>query len=477
MQRLHELDILPMVDKLACVSGGSIIAALYSSMLLTPDFSFANFERRLMDALRQNCRSRWIRRRLRRAMSFLQESNSDRRVSCLEEVLEEVFSFKVKLKDLPERPQLLICATELHDGQSYVLRKEIGDFSSLPLARAVAASASIPAIFEPIVTDITCMPAAPFPWGRGSALNRVVLVDGGVTDNRALQCLPHVRSGSFLIVSDASRYILPRRSDVGVPGFFGAATRYQAIKSRVNKARADARLRLLQELGHISGYCGFTVADMPPLGRGTDCTRFFLPSRYLSWLTDESEQRGSPYEYPMRLSEFLAEIRTDLDDLSECELSSLMYQGYLNVSHALLTTGWRALPERLRKTFRRVNIERFAYEDARNVIGGPISDFYDKQTRSVAEGEIDSMDAIPRCLSWREFNVLLQERGLSMKWKSFRQLDDLHRGCGTPARIVKGAEQHLSRSRFRFFRTTLRIKDSLTSPIYALASALNRQRA
>jgi predicted acylesterase/phospholipase RssA len=179
------------------------------------------------------------------------------------------------------------------------------------LGHAVAASACVPAVFEPLVM-------------RGLYPNRTVaLVDGGVHDNQGTASLIE-QDCSLVVVSDASGQL----DAVGRPG---ADPLDVALRSTgVQGARVrEAQYRELAARRSASALRGLVFVHL----------RKGLIAKPIDW--EQSEEKWDPEvdalptrgALPGEVSEdvqrALAAIRTDLDSFSAAEAHALMASGYL----------------------------------------------------------------------------------------------------------------------------------------------------
>lgn len=191
--------------------------------------------------------------------------------------------------------------------------KRYGDF---PLARAVAASACVPALFEPIVLQ------GLYP-GRA-----VRLVDGGVHDNQGVTGLLEQDCG-IVLVSDASGQMGsdddPAQAAAGVAlrsnGVLQARVRDAQIRDVTERSRAG----LLHGLAVVHLRRGVEEPPVDWLGC-TEPTRVEPRSVLTSFGVDRAIQRQ------------LAAVRTDLDAFSEAECYALMVSGHRMMREQLRTS-------------------------------------------------------------------------------------------------------------------------------------------
>ena len=182
------------------------------------------------------------------------------------------------------------------------------------LGHAVAASACVPGLFEPLTI-------------QGLYTDRTVrLVDGGVHDNQGVQGL--LDEGCTLILcSDATGQMQemerPSSSIVGVPmratSILQARVReaeYQDLRGRVESRQLQGLfyVHLKKDLGSVPLDWISCNDPTPATSRSDNRTTFGV---------DRDIQRQ------------LAAVRTDLDSFTEVEANSLMLSGYLMTEHEI----------------------------------------------------------------------------------------------------------------------------------------------
>lgn len=177
------------------------------------------------------------------------------------------------------------------------------------LGEAVAASACVPGLFEPLVMD-----------GLFADVS-VQLVDGGVHDNQGVASLIEQECG-VMIVSDASGQMTfeasPGRGPMAVPlrssSVLGARVREAQLRDLLAR-RSSSGLRSLM-LVHLR-----KSLSEPPRN-WIECPEPYEP---------EDDVRGAPpegVEIPHSVQSRLANLRTDLDCFSDMEACALMLSGY-----------------------------------------------------------------------------------------------------------------------------------------------------
>ena len=287
---------------------------------------------------------------------------------------------------------------------------------------------------------------------------KLALMDGGTLDNRCLQSLVRIAGkNSSVILSDASLDLQPRPLERPKLGPIEVINQFLA--SGVGEfERADLTLAEAVAEGKITRYCGFKIAERFPIG-STDPQnfRYFLPSRDIDCKLDAALYRKHKYDLflcpdqpdylPMRLVDFLAELRTDLDAFDDLEIRCLLYQGYANANSALLYGCWQTLPEPLKEKAKRIFVhlgECDPYEGWDRTKGGHFGNFLVEQNRQLATGQLTEKDAFPLPKTWKDFNANLESQGLVKQWHELGDIENLINPSPEQKMIIDQAEQHLS---------------------------------
>jgi predicted acylesterase/phospholipase RssA len=191
------------------------------------------------------------------------------------------------------------------------------------LGYAVAASACVPGLFEPL-TLVDLYERQPRAGDR-KVKPVVRLVDGGVYDNQGVAALLE-QGCSVLLVSDASGQMddrdFPSNSLLGVP------------------LRANS---ILQARVRVSEFEGLSSRRRGGLLRGLMFVHLKkdLEITPVDWIDSQEPSKPTsvdplaPYGIQRHIQRHLAAIRTDLDSFSEVEAYALMTSGYLMTEHAL----------------------------------------------------------------------------------------------------------------------------------------------
>ncbi|WP_321960042.1 tetratricopeptide repeat-containing protein [Paraburkholderia sp. J7] len=223
------------------------------------------------------------------------------------------------------------------------------------LGYAVAASACVPGIFEPL-TLANIYERKPATEDR-MVRPLVRLVDGGVYDNQGVAALLE-HDCSVLIVSDASGQM----QDLDFPsnGLLGVPLRANSI--------LQARVRVAQ-FEQLSGRLrGGLLKGLLFVHLKKD-----LETTPVDWIdTQEPSPPPTPdpltkYGIQRHIQRLLAGIRTDLDSFSETEAYGLMASGYLMTEHYLDNTALGfPVPPQTRQGWTFLEIERFLKDRRRD---------------------------------------------------------------------------------------------------------------
>lgn len=180
------------------------------------------------------------------------------------------------------------------------------------LGYAVAASACVPGLFEPLALEKL------YP-------DRTVrLVDGGVHDNQGVGALLD-EGCTFVLCSDASGQMgderHPSNSIIGVPLRSNSILMDRVREAEYQDLRARVDSRALQGLFFIHMKMGLETLPIDWIGCA-DSTQ-----------SPEEAFDTTDYGFDKDLQRKLAAIRTDLDSFTEVEAYSLMLSGYLMTEH------------------------------------------------------------------------------------------------------------------------------------------------
>jgi NTE family protein len=323
LRRLNELGILARGDlrSVSAVSGGSLAAAQLAGVLARrgagPGVPIPGdaWDRELRDPLRaftrRNVRTGAIARRLW-PWNWLRPSTA---VEALARSYEELTP--LRLRELPQRPQFIFCATDMAFGVSWTFTRErMGDYlagymrppESFGVARAVAASSCFPPVFDPLPMrlppgSLKGGKARPGPE-RDAALADLRLTDGGNYDNMGLE--PVWKSHAVVLVSDAGGLF----SAEGDKGLLWRIPRYQSIQE--DQARSLRKRWLISSFisGALEGSYWGVGGARSSYGQAGGYSKAFA-------------------------REVIAALRTDLDVFSDSEAAVLENHGYWMADAAL----------------------------------------------------------------------------------------------------------------------------------------------
>jgi NTE family protein len=340
MRYLAEADVLPRVAVVCGVSGGSVATAALGSAVaaagahaLTGDgFRQDVFEPFIEQITTRDLRDeavlRWLRRRWR--------GGGPRNLALADLLAEALFPNLDELASLPERPQLVITATELAAGRAFRFSRDFlgsWDFGYVPppyglrVATAVAASVAAPPLLPPLQLRTASL-------GLRDAPTKLTITDGGVYDNLGVEWFqgwtPERRPADAvpvgeMVVINASGSLQPAQRN-----FSGIAALNRMRKVQYAQTQATRVRWLVAELeaGRQHGLYFGIVADprryrLPPPSRAS-----IDPACYSGAL-------------PSQLIGALAALRTDFNRFSPDEAALLAYHGYWS-AHARLASLRRA---------------------------------------------------------------------------------------------------------------------------------------
>ncbi|MCW5738092.1 MAG: patatin-like phospholipase family protein [Enhydrobacter sp.] len=208
--RLNELGILPTLDRISAVSGGSITAGMLAcrwEALKAGGFTPTDLDRLVTQPLRKFCTRNIDVRAIAEGSISPWNSISD----VVEREYDELFD-GTRLPSLPDRPRTIFNTTNLQTGRDlriskpYLADYRIGrlDQPDLSVAKAVAASSAFPPVLSPCIIEVD-----PAKWQRevGADLfddarykHTLSLTDGGAYDNIGLEPVDNFET---ILVSDA----------------------------------------------------------------------------------------------------------------------------------------------------------------------------------------------------------------------------------------------------------------------------------
>jgi NTE family protein len=249
--RLNEAAMLPLLDRVSSVSGGSITAGVLAMNWTQLAFSEAGvakkFVSRVVDPIRAMAGTSVDVTSLLVGAVLPFTSVSDRVVKAYRKHL---FA-KTTLQDLPDRPRFVINATNLESGvlmrfsKPYLADYRVGRVNEpdLPLAVAVAASSAFPPVLSPCTVDLE---HEDWITEEGNDLtgedfrNEIRLTDGGVYDNLGLETA--WKRYSRILVSDAGSHL---KADVDPPSDWAQQT-VRVLKVIDNQVRSLRKRQVIE---------------------------------------------------------------------------------------------------------------------------------------------------------------------------------------------------------------------------------------
>lgn len=214
--RLNEAGLLPQLDRVSSVSGGSVTAGVLAKNWGALDFDSTGVARafgpQVVDPLRQMAGVNVDITAVLAGLGLPFTSISDRVVRAYRKTL---FG-NATLQDLPDKPRFVFNATNLESGVLMRFGKRyLGDYRvgrvltpDLPLAVAVAASSAFPPFLSPCTVDLEHEDWVTDPGNdlTGKEFRKQIsLSDGGVYDNLGLQSTWN--SCQRILVSDAGGHM------------------------------------------------------------------------------------------------------------------------------------------------------------------------------------------------------------------------------------------------------------------------------
>jgi NTE family protein len=315
--RLYELRLLPLVQRVSSVSGGSITAALlglkWSKLSFEPGRLREDFVPYIVSPIRALADQTIDIPAIARG-KLLPGTVGDYVARAYRKYL---FGCAT-LQNLPEKPRFIINATNVQSGalwrfsRPYMRDWRVGvvERPRVPLATAVAASSAFPPVLSPLVMKLH---PSDFTPGSGADLERepftshVTLTDGGVYDNLGLETA--WKRYDAILVSDGGGKISAEES----PSRLWSLHAY-----RVNGI-IDNQVRSLRKRQLIDSYKRRERAGAY-WGIRTDIRNYGLPDAL---------------DCPVNQTTGLADIRTRLKRLHRDQQKRLINWGYAVADAAL----------------------------------------------------------------------------------------------------------------------------------------------
>ncbi|MFL9828330.1 patatin-like phospholipase family protein [Rhodoplanes sp. SY1] len=192
--RMNELKLLPKLDRVSSVSGGSMTAAALA-------IAYPKFRYDAAGEVVTNLRETFLAPILAQANDSIDVGSAFAGVLPFSSAADAAarsyrrnLTGDTKLADLVDRPRFVFNATSLMTGVTMRFRRDfVADYQvgmldgvDVTLAAVVAASAAFPPVLSPAEVDLsggTVRPGSAGPCGTPPFTRRAVLTDGGVYDN------------------------------------------------------------------------------------------------------------------------------------------------------------------------------------------------------------------------------------------------------------------------------------------------------
>ena len=206
--RLNELSLLPTIDRISAVSGGSILSGLLAvrwSRLSFENGTATNFREEIVEPIWKFC---GLSVDIWAAIGSLFPG-----INLLSCYYQRHLVGKRTLQDMPDSPEFVFNAAHLETGRNWIFSKSlmrtyklgIVDLPKTRLSQVIAASSAFPPVFPPVVLrlDPNDFRRSEFSdlFDRADLKKRISLTDGGVYDNLGVHS---IRDFGTLLISDAS---------------------------------------------------------------------------------------------------------------------------------------------------------------------------------------------------------------------------------------------------------------------------------
>ena len=313
--RLNELSLLPAIDRISAVSGGSILTGLLAARWSRLSFEngvAVNFREEIVSPIWKFC-----------GLSvdvWATIGSVLPRVNMLSRYYQKHLVGRYTLQDIPDHPEFVFNAAHLESGRNWIFSKSLMrtyklgviDFPRTRLSQVIAASSAFPPVFSPIVlrldpNDFRNSELADL-FDRTDLKKKVSLTDGGVYDNLGVHS---IRDFGTLLVSDASS---PLNSKEGWSLLRGLAHRSKRpMDIAIEQTRALRRHAIVTELVQGEKHGAMW-------GIGTLLERYPL---------------RSPFNVGSGWQSQIESIRTRLNSFSDEEKAILINWGYVQCDLAV----------------------------------------------------------------------------------------------------------------------------------------------
>lgn len=337
--RLNELGMLPRLERVSSVSGGSIVAGVLAATWNQLDFDENGvgrcFYKKVVTPLLQftdhTIDSPAI---ISGLLPFVSAAGQ------LERSYQRLLFGNLMLSELPSRPAFIFNATNFQTGAVWHFTREyMGDASigvvlnpEISLAQVITASSAYPPLLAPYELTLNDSEWVPPPVQEGASIlqsvpipktevgefrKKVILIDGGVGDNLGLESLWERRQ--HIMVSDGGSGL----RNISEPSLNWAGQTLRII-DMIHDQPSKLRTKILIDAFKQRKRCENAVECKHPDGV------YWGIQGPAAWHKDVSAP-----DVPIEHIRSLAEIGTRLKSLDECTKRRLINWGYLAVDRSL----------------------------------------------------------------------------------------------------------------------------------------------
>ncbi len=309
--RLNDFGLLPKIDRISSVSGGSITAGLLGIKWSRLAFNEIGVSKQFLEEVVQPIRELAGKTIDRRAIlkGVFGPGNVSQRIT---RAYRKYLFNNLTLQDLPKDPRFVINATNVQSGvlwrfsRPYAWDYRVGKIPNpkIEVAVAVAASSAFPPFLSPLVMkfiESDFEPRTGLDLQRPPYTTKVFLTDGGVYDNLGLETA--WKRYKKILVSDAGGGL----KDKPRPKRDWGRHAYRAVNIIDNQVRSLRKRRLIGSF--ISGHRGGTYWGI----------RSNLPEKYST-----PDALPCPFEKTIAL----ADVPTRLKAISATLQEQLINWGY-----------------------------------------------------------------------------------------------------------------------------------------------------
>lgn len=320
LRRLNQLGVLSSLKTITSVSGGSIVSAHLAHRVQPwpePGTSFADWDEKVaktfhrftsMDSRTWPFLKRWV-------LPWNWVRPSVQTKALMRRYKKYVTG--LTLKQLPEKPGFIFCATDIVFGVNWIFeKKRAGDWQAgylkspeWPVAFAVAASSCFPPVFDPMrIPRGSKLSVGGFPGGpeRDKLIAKLRLTDGGVYDNLGFE--PVWKNHKTVLVSDG-----------GAP-----------FRLETNKTPLGRMTRCFSVIGKQSG----AIRRRWLIGSFED-KNIDMTGTYWG-IGGAATSYDATQGYSKKLAkEVISRVRTDLDPFTEAETAVLENHAYFLADAAI----------------------------------------------------------------------------------------------------------------------------------------------